>query len=61
MEEAEAASAKSWGTALGSVGFDVLATRDVNGIIRTYECATPSPLVFWNDADTRERRSKSLR
>jgi len=42
MQEAEAASAKSRGTALGAVGFDMSAARDMNGIHED-KCSLPSP------------------
>ena len=39
VEVAEAASAECWGAALGAVGFDVSATRDMNA--KHDKCSTP--------------------
>jgi len=44
VKEAKAASAESRRAALGAVGFDMSATRDIYGI-RHDECSTPSPAV----------------
>jgi len=55
MEETEALFAQGRGAALGAIGFDVSATRDVNVV--EHEEYPPSPLpppssIFWNQRDT---------
>ncbi len=60
MEEAEAASAKSRGTALGAIGFEMSTTR-YEDAIRHENDSTPSPAVLWNEQDASGRSSKSLR
>jgi hypothetical protein len=40
VKETEAASAKSRGAALGAIGFDMSATRDMN-VVRHEKCSTP--------------------
>jgi len=52
VKETEALFAQGRGAALGAIGFDVSATRDVNVVEHEEYPPPPSPSIFWNQRDT---------